>query len=78
LPISPKLKALFDTGAGYSALNASYLGALKGGLLEQEPEEVFDATGAKTTIPVYKHPSLEIGGASVGRDPFSAHRPHCP
>jgi len=67
---SYKLNALFDTGAGFSVLNAKCLDMLRADLIEQEPEETLDPTGAKALIPVYKYPSLEINGRSIGEIRF--------
>jgi hypothetical protein len=60
------LNAAFDVGAGYCVLNARCLDALQADLIEQQPEETSDSTGATSQIPVYKHPTLEINGYCLG------------
>ena len=64
------LNAAFDVGAGYCVLNARCLDALRADLKEQPPEETSDFTGAKSLIPVYKHPTLEINGYCLGETRF--------
>jgi hypothetical protein len=64
------LNAAFDAGAGYCVLNARCLDALRADLVEQSPEETSDSTGAKSLIPVYKHPALEINGYCLGETRF--------
>ena len=60
------LNAALDVGAGYSVLNARCLDTLQVDLVEQQPEETSDSTGAKAWIPVYKHPALEVNGRCLG------------
>jgi hypothetical protein len=60
------LSAAFDVGAGYCVLNARCLDALQADLIEQQPEETRDSTGAKSQIPVYRHPTLEVNGHCLG------------
>jgi hypothetical protein len=59
-------EAAFDLGAGYCVLNARCLETLGSDLIEQRPEETMDSTGAKSQIPVYKHPALEVNGYGLG------------
>jgi len=61
-----ELNAAFDLGAGYCVLNARCLEALQADLIEQQPEETSDSTGARSLIPVYRHASLEINGQCLG------------
>lgn len=61
-----RLNAAFDLGAGYCVLNARCLDALQADLIEQQPEETTDSTGAKAQIPVYKHPALEVNAYCLG------------
>ena len=61
-----QLNAAFDVGAGYCVLNARCLEALQADLMEQQPEETMDSTGAKAEIPVYKHPALQVGRLCLG------------
>ena len=65
-----KLNTLFDTGAGLSVLHARCLDSLQADLVPQGFEETLDPTGARASIPVYRHPSLEIEGHSVGEIRF--------
>lgn len=65
-----RLQAAFDTGSGYSMLNARWLDALRPELMEVEPEETIDGMGTKAWIPVYKHRNLEIDGYSLGEMRF--------
>lgn len=60
------LHAAFDTGAGCCVLNARCLETLQPELIQQQPEETSDSTGAKAQIPVYKHPALDVSGQSLG------------
>ena len=61
-----RLNAAFDVGAGYCVLNTRCLDTLQADLIEQQPEETSDSTGAKAQIPVYKHPTLEVNGYCLG------------
>lgn len=64
------LSALFDTGAGYSVLNVRCFDRLRAELIELQPEETSDPTGAKTVIPVYKHSYLAINDYPIGEGQF--------
>lgn len=61
-----QLNAAFDTGSGYCVLNARCAEALQAELTEQQPEETTDSTGARSEIPVYKHPALQVSGLCLG------------
>ena len=58
-----KAHTIFDTGAGYSVLNARRTD-LQGG--EVLSFEVFDATGASRWLKLYRGPSLSLGGHDLG------------
>jgi hypothetical protein len=60
------LNEALDLSAGYSVLNARCLEPLQADLIEQQPEETSDSTGAKAWIPVFKHPALEVNGYALG------------
>lgn len=64
------LSAIFDTGAGYSVLNARCFDRLRAELIELRPEETSDPTGATTVIPVYKHSYLAINDYPIGETQF--------
>ena len=55
------LDAVFDTGGGLSLLNQRLLGVFQAGLIEDEPIEVEDATGAKHIVPTFRCSNLAIG-----------------
>ena len=65
-----RLRALFDTGAGYSVLNARHLEGLLGELREAAAENVTDPAGGDAVVPVYAHDSLSISGHSLGPGRF--------
>ena len=67
-----RLQTAFDTGSGYSVLNARWLDGLRPELMEQQPEDLSDGTGTKAWIPVYKHRNLQIDGYSLGETRFLA------
>ncbi len=58
-----RVHTIFDTGAGYSALNARRTD-LQGS--EVLSFEVFDATGASRWLKLYRGPSLSLGGHDLG------------
>lgn len=60
----------FDTGAALCVLNQRLLSNLQGDLIEDEPLEVDDVTGAKHTIPTYRCNRLTIGEHSLGECQF--------
>lgn len=65
-----ELRAMFDTGAGYSVLHARWLDTLRGELIEQAPEEATDPAGGRAIVPVYRHASLAINGIPLGGGRF--------
>lgn len=57
---------LFDTGAGFSVLNADRFDELAPCLKREEPVETTDPTGGKSKIPVFRHDGFQIGGVPFG------------
>lgn len=61
-----RFQAIFDTGAGMTCINMPHLTTLQSSLIKDEPQEVIDAMGAKTTIDIWQHNAVYIDG-----QPFS-------
>lgn len=56
-----QLRALFDTGAGYSVLNARRLGDVSNRVEDLGYEEATDPTGATQQVPLYRAEAPAVG-----------------
>ena len=63
-----KVHTIFDTGAGYSVLNARRTDLQGSEILSFE---VFDATGASRWLKLYRGPSLSLDGHNLGSPEYA-------
>lgn len=66
------LQAVFDTGAALSVFNQRSLDRFRAEIVEDQPVEAEDPTGAKLTIPTFKCGELTIGDYAFAELQFLA------